>query len=328
MKGLTYEFVFPSQVFIGDAEPWPELSISVNGISMLVEKPIMGHKLTPVDQTLGNEGVVIEYSIFRVKLELASNEVEPDWSLPYYVCKEVLTWIRVVARQYWLGVLMSASDSFARGTIISRSSEGVAYKNFGASKMRLPPQPLAKQIWLWIGSQVQMGNKPAIPDVMFCDALLKYREDDYLQTVIQFGIICELELNALIDDLLGKQSEGVQKLYAASKLPFKWKLTNMPGILAIGSYQEHNARFFSLLCQLYELRGSAVHRAQALIEEMDPQTKRKQRVPLNFGHASQFLFAVDDFLKWSKQKRRDVGIEIPTIVAASPIPYLIGPAQN
>jgi hypothetical protein len=325
MRNLTYEFVVPSQVFLTDDVAWAPISVSINDVPMKLHKPIAGTKLFTVDHTIGNEGVVVNYTIFRVSVELGDDQTDPEWSLPFHLCKECLSWIRTACRQYWLGVLMSASDSFARGSIICTKDFQTTYRNFGASKTRIPPQPLTVEMWTWIGGQVLVGRKPAIPDVMFCDALLSFRDDDYLQTIIQFGITCELELNALIDDLLTKESEKVQEMYKVSKFPFEWKLKNMPRILGVQPYQVHNERFFNLLIKLYLLRGSAVHRAECLIEDTDA-TNNHKKVPVNHSHASRFLFAVEDFLHWAKLQRRDAGIST-SAPALSSISHLIGPVS-
>jgi hypothetical protein len=324
VKILTYEFVIPSELFIADLEPWPDIIVVHSGLRMTLHKPIAGNKLVRADNTLGNEGVVIGYSVVRVGLVIPDEAVNPEWAIPFQLVKQCLDWIRVAAKQYWIGTLMSFSNSFARGSIITVLNGETSHQNFGASKMRIPPQPLTKGLWLQIGEEIANGRRPGIPDIMFCDALLHYREDDYLQTVIQFGVACELELNALIDDLLSLKEQSLQKLYGATRLPFRWKLLNMPGILGIQPYQEHNERFAGLICALYELRGSAVHRAQCLVEIKNSSTGKKEKIPVDFANASQFLFAVQDFLTWSKEQKHKSGILKPT-VSSEPMQYLIGP---
>ncbi len=237
MKSLTYEFVVPSSVFLFDEALWPDLPVVLNGMLWRIQRPTSGTKHVRVDGTLGNEGVIIEYSIIRLLVDVPEHQDAPEWYVPFHLAKECLTWIRVAGRQYWLTVLMGPSDSLARGSIISQVQGQLSYTNFGASKMPIPPQPLQDDLWRWIGIQLTRGNKPPIPDIMFCDALLKLRDSDYLQTVIQLGITCEVELNAFIDDLLAVSTEQIRVLYKASRPTFSWKLRNMPALLGVEPYQ-------------------------------------------------------------------------------------------
>ncbi len=143
------------------------------------------------------------------------------------------------------------------------------------------------------------------------------------QGIIGLGVTCELELNAFIDDLLPIQTEPVRRLYSASRHRFKWKLDNVPEILGAESYQQHDKQFASQLCKLYELRGSAVHRAECLIDEANERTGKKQKVPVRFCHVSAFMFAVDDFLKWTEAQRARQGLATARIIDP-PIRYTLG----
>lgn len=325
MKQVKYEFVIPSQVCIVDPNPWPTLQVARESMVVGIEKPLAGTKHIQADNTLGNEGVVVEYSIFRAVIEIDDDCTRPEWFIPFQICSECMSWIRVAASQYWLGMLMSYSDSFARGSIITTQNGVTTFENFGASKMRIPPTPLTIETWNWVGKTVQLGLILRTTDLLFCDAQLSFRDDDYFQAVIRLGIACELELNALIDDLIATSCEATGKLYKASRHQFDWKLRNMPAILGVEPYQAHDERFTNLLCQLYELRGAAVHRAQISVQDVNPTTGKRESVPIGFSHASQFLFAVDDFLNWTQEKRQQAGLLVPDSFRKK-IPYMIGPA--
>jgi hypothetical protein len=248
-----------------------------------------------VAETLGNEGIVLEYSIFRVDMDIEDQFPAPDWSGPFEVVKECLGWIRVATRQYWIGILSSGSNSIARGSIISAPGE---WTNFGAAQTPFHGEWLSNRCWQWVGAQINAGKSPSIPDLMFCDALLSFRAHDYLQSAVRLGIVCELELNSLIDDLLARQSEVAQKLYKEKAHQFGEKLTTTLEILGAQSYRNHNEQWATELCKLYPLRGSAIHHAECLING----------VPVGFEHISRFVFAVDDFLHWAKYQRTQLGL--------------------
>lgn len=254
-------------------------------------------------------------------MTVADSEPNPEWLLPFRGVQECLTWIRVVARQYWVGVLLSGSHSVARGSIIN-CSDG-SYTNFGASRMPLSLSPLTYDMWYSIARTMASGNVPAIPELLFCDALISFRDADYLQAVIRLAVTCELELNAFIDDLLSLQNSTVRKLYDAARVTFSWKLRNMPEILGAERYQDHDTKNAETLCKLYELRGAAVHRAELRVDERNETTGQRQQTSVGFSHVSTFIFAVDDFLRWAKEQRGKVGLA-SSVVENAPVKYTIG----
>lgn len=323
MQTLTYEFIVPSQILLVDPGEWPSLAVVRAGLRMQLRKPLAGQKLVKVDQTIGNEGVVVEYSIMRVDVDLEEGRQPPEWYVPFQIVRECLLWIRVAGRQYWLGALTSGTDSTTRGSVIIWSGKDYTYTNFGAARTPIYTPPLTKEQWEAIGREVTAGNTPSIPEVLFGDALISFRGGDYLQTVIRLGVISELELTAFIEDLLPGQSDAVRKLYASGRYQFKWKLNNMPKILCGEGYEKHNARFANELIKLYDLRGVAVHRAALVVEDLDTSTGKKITAPLDFGRASTFVFAVDDFLGWTKAHRSRLGIRKSQVIE-SPIKYTIG----
>lgn len=296
-------------MWIVDAAQWGPLSVARHGFNMRLQKPIVGQNHVQVAETSGNEGVVMEYTIMRVEVDVPDGVTNPEWYLPQSVIRECFLWIRVGARQYWLGVLMGGTDQAIRGSIIDQDG---SYTNFAASKTPIIISPLSEKEWHWIGAEMAQLNVPSIPEVLFCDALLAMREGDFLQSVIRLGVTCELELNAFIEDLLGVQSESVRRLYSASRPSFDWKLKNMPEILGAEAYQAHNAKWTQELSKLYELRGTAIHRAECSVMEQNPVTGKNEKIRINFGHVSTFMYAVGDFLSWTKQQRQKRGI--PAVV--------------
>jgi hypothetical protein len=63
--------------------------------------------------------------------------------------------------------------------------------------------------------------------------------------------------------------------------------------------------------QLYALRGSAIHRAACLVDKWNSKTKRNDRVPVGHADVSEFIFAADDFLHWTKSQRAKLRLSRP-----------------
>ena len=290
---LTYEFLLPSEILL-EPGAWDPLSLTRDGYVMSVVKPTAGSKIVPLQGTVGNEGIDMGYSICHVQVNLGETQNEPEWYVPVRALNECLEWIRSIGRQFWVGALPTMSRVLGRGSIIS---ENGSYKNFGGYTTRLPVGPLTKIQWEWIGRQLQAGHAPSVPEVLLSDALISFSHDDYLQTVIRLGIVCELELNAFVEDLLTRQPKAVQELYDERK-PFEWKLKNVPGILGAEKYQDHNNEWTKALCTLYGLRGLAIHHAAIQVNGKD----------IDFADLSRFLFATFDFLNWTEQQRVRLGL--------------------
>jgi hypothetical protein len=287
---------------------------------MQVRKPITNRKPVKVAETIGNQGVDLGYTVMHVGVDVEDNAPNPDWRVPFEVVTECLHWIRVFGRQYLVGAIRTGTNTVARGSIIAAPDD---YANFGATQSPIVVSPLSKELWSQIGIEVASCNVPTIPDFMLCDAMLSLHERDYLQAVILLGVTAELELNAFIDDLVSKQSGPLQKLYDERKYQFAWKLNNIPQILGAESYKLQNEQATGKLCKLYELRGQAVHRAKCVLDEVDKTTGKNQTVEIGFNHVAGFIYAVEDFLRWTKLQRSRLGLKTARPFD-SPIKAMIG----
>jgi len=310
MRQLTYEFVVPSGVFILDFMPWKSLPATRNGVRMEIRQPIAGQQVVKVGGTVGNEGIDLHYTVMSVDLEAEDNQPNPDWSIPFQLVAECLNWIRILGRQYLVSTHNSGSNNVAQGSILSAPKN---FLNFGAVQPGIDVAPLSKELWERIGNEIASGNIPDIPDSMLCDAMVKLHERDFLQAVTLLGVTAELELNSFISDLLSRQSETSQKLYNEKKYRFEEKLRNVLEILEAESYRKHNEQFEGRLIKLYELRGQAVHRAKCILNGVE----------IEFRHVAEFIYAVQDFLRWTKCQRKRLGLK--TIEPFdSPIKSMIG----
>lgn len=309
MTERIYEYILPSAIWVYEVAGWPDLELRCGEVSCFLVPPKVGGKVVPVDGALGNEGVEVGYSVIRVRAASPHGGPGPEWTVPYQAVRRCVSWVRAVGRQYWLGVHGSASRT-VRGSIVLTSGDGgrYSYTNFCGTRTPIFVKPLSRELWEWIGAQLVRQRLPAVTDLFFCDAMLSVADCDFVQAVIRLGVVCELELNSFIDDLLCRQQEGVRRLYASGRPPFAWKLRNMPEILGAEPYQRANGRNASLLLELYERRGSAVHKGSCAAD---------------FGDVSRYVFAVDNFLCWTKAERARLGIG-PADLLASQITHTMG----
>jgi hypothetical protein len=290
-----YEYIIPSEILFADANDWAPLVAVRDGVPMAIAKPFTGTKAVALERAYGNQSANLGYSLFHVTLQIDSDQREPEWSVPLELVNDCLQWIRVAGLQYWIGYMPTANKDIARGSIHYAENN---YTNFGSVVCPVLIRPLTQQIWEWIGGQLSKNRIPTIPDLLVSDALISFGNADFLQTVIRLGVICELALNAFIDDLLACQPKVARDLYDERK-PFEKKLRDIPAVLGAEKYQEHNPTRFKHLTNLYQLRGAAIHRAELKIDNR----------PIHQDDVVNFIWATLDLLQWTQDQR--VKLNIP-----------------
>lgn len=295
-RSLMYEFIVPSEIHIADVGDWPGLVVSRHGLDLALLKPFTGTKAVGLERTYGNQSLPVGYSIFHVVLNVDDAQPTPDWEIPHQLVNECLQWIRVTGTQYWVGFMPTMTKDIARGSVMEGEKQ---FTNFAGSVCPVSVRPFTKEMWEWVGTQLARNRVPPIPDLLMSDALISFSNRDFLQTIIRLGVICELALNAFIEDLLTRQPEVAQQLYDERK-PFKEKLKNIPGILGAERFQDYNETRYKNICQLYDLRGAAIHRAKLVIDGQ----------PVNQGHVAGFIFSTLNFLQWTQDQRVKLNIAI------------------
>jgi hypothetical protein len=292
---LMYEFITSSEILVADSVDWAPLVASRDGIDMSLHKPFTGEKVVSLERAYGNQSTQIGYSIFHVVL-IADQKRLPEWSIPFKLVTECLQWIKVRGLQYWIGSMPTMRKDVARGSIMLAEKRSIG---FIGSVCPVRIEPLTQEMWEWIGGQLAKNRAPNIPDLLVSDALISFSNADFLQTIIRLGVICELALNAFIEDLLTLHPPVVRLLYEERK-PFREKLKNIPGILGAEKYQECDEAKFKHLVTLYDLRGAAIHRAKL---EVNGQ-------PIDESHVTNFIVATLGFLNWTQDQRVKLNIAI------------------
>lgn len=292
---LMYEYIISSEILVADSLDWSPLVATRDGIDMSLHKPFTGEKVVHLERTYGNQITQVGYSIFQVVLVAEQGQI-PEWSIPFKLVNDCLQWIRVAGLQYWVGSMPTMRKNIARGSIMLNEKESVA---FVGSTCPVQINPLTKEMWDWIGGQLAKNRLPTMPDLLVSDALVSFSNGDFLQTVIRLGVICELALNAFIEDLLSLHPPLARQLYDERK-PFREKLKHIPGILGADKYQEHDDFRFNQILLLYDLRGAAIHRA-------DLTANGKTVVEQD---ASNFIYSTLHFLNWTQTQRVKLNIAI------------------
>src|SRR5436305_10250152 len=114
--------------------------------------------------------------------------------------------LRIIARQYWIGLAMANEGSLVQG-ICTRIESGVAsFSGQGSFSVPFVISPLDEQSWRFLGHLLTQQVFPSVGEVILCDALLEIRRADLLQAILLLGVACEVELAAFLDELISRQS--------------------------------------------------------------------------------------------------------------------------
>jgi hypothetical protein len=309
MKRLTYEFNNISEVLIDDPAEWQPLKVVRDTYNFELCRPVSDSLSVSMPLSSGNQILPINYSLMRVSLLAEQDQPDPEWMVAYSIVKCCLSWIRIVTRQYWIGILPTPSVNFPRVTIMAELISGdVTFTGAGAFSSLVIPLRLSHTVWDALTPLLQTGVLPQMSESFLCDALLHFAGRDYVQAVAGLGIACELELNSFIEDLLQLHPETVRKMYKINRLQFSEKLRKIPTLLGTSDFKRIHASSFAKVSELYESRGRAVHTGQASTVRKDNKTDRQEIAPLSVGLLAGYWFAAEDFFEWTRRERTRLGI--------------------
>jgi hypothetical protein len=171
-----YELILPTQVWVADTNTWEPLNLEVAGQQFFIEKPMPGEALSPVKETRGNEQAHTSYTVMKVRLGDTIENPEREWHTPVSLARSCLAWVRVLTRQYWLGVLAAGTEAIVRGWAFQVQEDGsYTYRNFGAYTTPIIPTPLSEHLWRLTEQLMSSGERPPVSHETVCDALLHMR---------------------------------------------------------------------------------------------------------------------------------------------------------
>jgi len=239
MKSATYDFLFPTHVFFFDPSPWPMLTGQFEGTPVRIHKPIGDQTSHPVPGSIGNERLDVYSTI--VRLELLS-EAPPDCHLLYPLALQCLVWIKVLTRQYCVGLAGSGSMSVRGSRLVKDLATGPTEPtNFGAFGTPIITRPLSQETWVQIGQALASAQFPRTSDLVFCNGMLALRDGSLQEAIALLGIACEVELNECLEVLLSAQRDPVADLlYERTRPDFKWKLNKLVPVLSGKDFSRMN----------------------------------------------------------------------------------------
>lgn len=315
---MQIEFVFElrSQLMLADG-PWPPLAFRRGEFGVHIDKPevfqlpfIRLDALradTDLRQFRSEPGLAVTLSManVRVLLELDRDVERADilavfQDLAMTLLGELKSWIRVLARQYWVGFKQSsgALQHFHVNRVNESGKEPIS--NAGCGPAYEYWKVIDADKWQQIGEKMAAGERPRPGQLFFCAGLLEISELNMAQAIIDLGASCDLELLAVL--------LGAERSLAASRKPIPTDLQNpeslrfgerlsLVGRLSAVPFSRHNPNADRLIRELYGLRGDAIHRSSLPIED---ETKS---APANTSKLLPYVEACESLFDWLNSQR-------------------------
>ena len=294
MKRLTYQFSNVSEVWVLDATALRPISVLTGGVQAEILPPISDNAIVPFAKSINGQPIPVRVGLARVGLSLSDGSPEPEWRTLYEFVRQCFLWIRAATRQYWVGTAPSHQANSPTALLLTRADGRQSVKGLGAVRAGIRWVPLTAETWEAIETALRNGWRPSIPEQFFLDASLYLAEGNAVQAVAGMGIACEVELNGFLDDLIGRLSQdAVKELYKVNRSPFSWKLEHLPQLLGASPFSSDNSDRVAALREMYERRGTIVHRGYVSITGQD---------------IARYWFSAEEFFEWSRNERIRLGI--------------------
>lgn len=304
--GQLIEFLLPFPMHVVDPNPWPLLAVPLNKQTLFIHKPVLIGQRLEAPERLGNEAPDVFCSIIRVSSTSASAPAgPPSPAEAWQMIEQLLSWIRVKARHYWL---LSGQDGFGslfRGTVFTQKGVDVAQHNIAVYGRTIIVKPIDAELWLTLSEELGHQIAPPVSEALFCDALLSWVSGDEVKAVLEMGVAAEVEISTLLGDVANSPPSTADKteyLKKGDRRSFYQKLSDWPQRLGLKAVEKFAMQglyrdWVDVVKELYELRGSVAHSGTL-------------RAGVTHKSAAEYLFAANALFAYSREQRRGATLPI------------------
>ena len=303
--GQLVEFLIPFPIHLVDEQPWEPLRCKLGNQIVSIQKPLSIVQGYAPAGRIGNEVSGALCSIIRV--HCAPEATQGNYPRPgelWPIVEQLLTWMRVKARHYWLLHGHGGFDTSYRGSVMTQSGSQRGQRNFASYGRTLIVRPLEQDLWLTFAEEINSNAQPPVAESIFCDALMSAVAGDEAKAVLELGVAAEIEITQLLADVSRTPPETHQKIKFAVRGErdcFYDKLAVWPEKLGLqkaqtfdpfGNFQE----WLDLLRELYKFRGGVAHSGRLASSTGESAT--------NYLMAANVLFA------YCREQRRRAGVSV------------------
>ncbi len=271
------------------------IRVVAGGVQAEISPPIADNAMVSFTRSLDDQPISMSAGLIRIGVSLKDDEPEPEWATLYEFVRQSLAWIRVATRQYWVGILPSRQTNSPMALLLTQvEGKQPLIKGLGAIRAGIRWVPLSGETWEAIEIALGNGWLPSVPEQFLLDSSLHLAEGNFLQAIAGMGIACEVELNSLLEELMGRLGQPVlTELYTVNRPRFHWKLKKLPQLLGASAFSQDNSDRVKALEEMYDRRGQIVHRGHAA---------------MSGNEIARFWFAAEEFFEWSRKERIRLGI--------------------
>jgi hypothetical protein len=311
------EFLVPYPMRIEDANPWQPIEANIENKKLFIEKPALSTKRLEPDGIVGNETADAFCTIFRVTCPKEASETFPLPADVWSVVEELLTWIRVKARHYWLLHGFESFGALYRGSEFQREGNQVGQRNMLAYGQNLIVEPLTKALWSSMSQQLNSKQHPPVSESLFCDALVSAVSGDESKAVLELGVAAEVEVTRMLTEVANTLPNSPQKAKFRNKgerdkfgqkfsdWPLRLGLEDAPAFKMKGLY----SGWTDIVKDLYKMRNGVAHSGKL-------HSNR---------HIGEYVFSANALFAYCRAQREKAGVGVYSYPAGEfPYHQLIG----
>lgn len=306
--GTIFEFLLPYPIHLVDQGDWPALQCKWDNEVATVYKPTMAIDSFSPQGRLGNESPDSYCSMIRVGVPSTGHGIASVWPL----VEQVLSWIRVKARHYWLLHGSAGYGAIYRGSLFAREQLDVTQKNFARYGQTMVVRPLSADIWKSIETDINISKEPPVSESIFCDALLSLVAGDDAKAVLEMGVAAEVEVTNMLDQLASSapqtaakksyvDDEGDWDRFAKKFLQWTPKL----GLLDPRNFSPNGLPkdWVDSVLKLYKMRGSVAHSGKVKTASTD--------------EVAGFAFATNALFAYCRNQRESIKLDTYAVTAGA-----------
>jgi hypothetical protein len=300
-REMEYLLAFPFHIV--DPSSWPPIEIEKNGIPITIHRPLTAVTTHKSGIQFGNEEADAYCTVIRLSTPVRF-EISPDdgWE----IVKRLLEWIRVKCRHYWLLHGITGFGATYRGTLFVRDGKTVSQQNLAMYGPNVIVNPLTRDLWLSITSELQYDIELPLADSIYCDSLVSIVAGDTMKALLEAGVAMEIALTKLLVDvsLTGPSSAAKSnfKRNEGDRHPFGKKLcewTKKLGLQEIETFTFEGIppTWDVTVRELYKLRNGVAHGGYI-------------GVGANFHEVIKSMFAASALLQYCRIQRLRLGLSV------------------
>lgn len=296
MKRLTYQFSNVSQVLTAPSAALRPICVLVGEIQVEIFPPVADNAMVPFASSLDGQPIPVSVGLMTVRVQLQDDDRAPEWRTIYEFVIRSLSWIRNATRQYWVGTLPSQQTNSPTALLLTEvDGTQPSVTGLGAIRAGVRWVPLFQETWEAIATALRNGWWPPVSEQFLLDSSLHLAQGNFLEAIAGMGIACEVELNSFLEDLMERsgQQTVVTELYKINRPPFGWKLEKLPHLLGASPFSNRNPDRVKALREMYERRGTVVHRGGVSTRGAD---------------IARYWFAAEELFEWTRNERIRLGI--------------------